>query len=74
MDHIMDYNDFCDLHDAEVCRRLERLPKCDKCGEPITSEDAYEVEPGEWWCEGCFEEWVKDIRKPTDELIEEDGW
>lgn len=67
---IPDYNDFCDMHDAEVCRRIERLPKCAKCGEPILSEEAYDIDG--LWCEDCFNDWLRDITVTVDELVEDD--
>ena len=67
---IPDYNDYCDMHDAEVCRRIERLPKCAKCGEPILSEEAYDIDG--LWCEDCFNDWLRDITVTVDELVEDE--
>ena len=60
-------------HEAEEERLLARCPTCDRCGEKITDEYGYEIEPGELWCSDCAEEWLKDQRKDIDELMEE-GW
>ena len=30
-------------HDAEQQRKLDRLPKCEYCGEPIQDEECYEI-------------------------------
>lgn len=60
-------------HEAEEERLLARCPTCDRCGEKITDEYGYEIEPGELWCRECAEEWLKDQRKDIDEMMEE-GW
>lgn len=72
MDHVPDNYDLFEMHDAQLERNLKGLPECAKCGEPITSERAYEVDG--WYCESCFEEYVKDISAWTEDLIEEEGW
>lgn len=59
-------------HEREQEQALARLPRCAKCGEPIISEKAYEVDG--WYCQTCFDEWVNDISEDTDELIEGDEW
>ncbi len=44
--------------------RLDRLPKCCECDEPITDECCYEIN-GEYLCEKCLNDnhrkWVDDI-------------
>lgn len=67
---LADNYDLFEMHERQEERRLSRLPVCNKCGEPITSEKAYEVDG--WYCESCFEEWVKDISVWTEDLIEEE--
>lgn len=42
-------------HDARQQRRLNRLPKCVECGEPIQSEHCYEVND-ELLCPECLKE------------------
>ena len=61
---IPDYNDFCDMHEREQDRKIKRLPVCNKCGEPITSEYAYDLDG--LWCEDCYEEFTKAIRVDMD--------
>jgi len=53
-------------HDAEQAVAEKRLPICANCGEPITSDAAYNVDG--LWCERCFNAWVDDIRVWVDEL------
>ena len=45
-------DDFTRL-DREQEKRLERLPKCDQCGEPIQGEHCYKIH-GETLCEECM--------------------
>lgn len=61
---IPDYNDFCDMHEREVEERMKRLPICNKCGEPITSEYAYDLDG--LWCEDCYEDFTNEIRVDMD--------
>ncbi len=42
-------------HDAEQERKLQALPKCSECGEPIQDEYCYEIE-GKYICEHCMSE------------------
>jgi formylmethanofuran dehydrogenase subunit E len=42
-------------HDAEQQRRLDNLPRCCYCDEPIQDEYAYLID-GEWICEECMKE------------------
>lgn len=39
-------------HDQEQEAELKKLPKCEKCGQPIQSEDLYDIE-GDLYCEKC---------------------
>ena len=52
------------LKDAEDERFLSKLPKCAECGEPIQTDECYEI-GGEYICPECFENhhrhWVEDI-------------
>lgn len=56
---LKDYNDFADEYDARICRQIERLPRCVKCGEPITGDLAYDLNG--LYCEECFEKWKDSI-------------
>lgn len=53
-----------DAYLGEQHRRLECLPKCCECDEPITDEHCYEIN-GEYLCEKCLNDnhrkWVDDI-------------
>lgn len=53
-----------DAHLSEEQRRLEKLPKCYECGEPIQTEECYEFND-EIICPGCLNDnhrkWVDDI-------------
>ena len=61
---IPDNYDLFEAHEREVERRIARLPKCNKCGEPITSDYAYDVDG--LWCEDCFEDFKNDIQVDMD--------
>lgn len=49
--------------DAEQQSKLDKLPKCAECGEPIQTEKCYEVDGG-LICADCLENnhmhWVED--------------
>ena len=61
---IPDNYDLFEAHEREVERRISRLPKCNKCGEPITSDYAYDLDG--LWCEDCFEDFTQEIRVDMD--------
>ena len=44
MPHIPDYNDLHDEYEAEQERKLNKLPKCDCCGQPITDDYFYNID------------------------------
>ena len=50
-------------HDAEQQKRLDRLPKCAECDDPIETEECYEIN-GELICPYCLDannkHWVED--------------
>lgn len=52
------YEVYCRIQDE----KLERLPKCKHCGEPIQDEYAIEYE-GDLYCEECFDSYIKDRMK-----------
>lgn len=59
------FRDF-DNYDREQAEKLDRLPKCRHCGEPIQDDYAFEYE-GDLYCEECFDWWVKELmRVPTE--------
>ena len=41
-------------HDAQQEAKLERLPRCSECGEPIQDDYAYCIND-EWICERCLD-------------------
>ena len=43
-----------DRWDAEQNKRLEQLPVCADCDNPIQDEEAYYIH-GEWICETCMD-------------------
>lgn len=53
-------------HDAEQQSKLDRLPKCDICGEPILDEYFYNID-GTYICEECLK---SEYRKCTDDYME----
>ena len=69
---IPDNYDLFEMHEREIERNRRRLPVCAKCGEPITSEKAYDIDG--WCCENCFDEWLTDNSAWTEDLIECEGW
>lgn len=50
---IPDNYDLWARHDAEQEAELQKLPKCDKCGQPMQDEYCYDIE-GEHICENCL--------------------
>lgn len=60
MQIIPDNYDLFESHERQLERRLKRLPICNRCGDRITSEYAYDVDG--LWCEKCFEIFTKEIR------------
>ena len=56
---IPDNYDLFEAHERQINRKLSRLPVCNRCGEPITSEQAYDVDG--LWCEDCFNDWKKEV-------------
>ena len=53
-------------HEAEQQRKLDKLPKCVICEEPIVDEYFYNIE-GTYICERCLND---EYRKNTDEYME----
>ena len=45
-----------DAYDIGQARKLERLPKCRICGEPIQQERAVKLW-GEWICDKCLDDY-----------------
>lgn len=56
------YDAFCQ-HEAEQQAKLDKLPICCECGEPIQTEDCYEVND-ELYCPDCMDNhraWVESL-------------
>lgn len=51
---------------AEQEDKLNSLPVCDYCGEPIQDDYYFELEPWKKFCESCAEEWMYDRRHPVE--------
>lgn len=49
-----------DAWDAEQNKRLEQLPECADCGEPIQDEYAFYID-GEWICESCMDSYRREV-------------
>lgn len=49
---IPDNYDLWVAHDRQQEAELKKLPVCEKCGQPIQSEDLYDIE-GDLYCEEC---------------------
>ena len=66
----MDNLDLFERHDAEQERKLQKLPVCDKCKNPIQQEKAVYYND-QWICEECeFDLW-NDIREDFLESVVE---
>lgn len=63
-DPIADY----DRYDTEEIKRLQRLPTCAECGEPIQDEECFEIEDGVLICPKCLKD---NHRKWTEDYIKE---
>ena len=51
-----------DRYDAEQSEWLKKLPKCERCGEPIQQEDVVHIDD-KYYCDGCLaemREWIGD--------------
>ena len=62
-DPVADWDRYC----ADQERELEKLPKCEICGEPITDEYLYDID-GDLVCEECLKD---NYRRSTDYYIKE---
>lgn len=58
----MDNYSLWEAHDYEQERKLQKLPKCAICGEPIQQERAVKLF-GDYYCDNCLNEsreWIDD--------------
>lgn len=53
-------------HEAELQAKLDKLPKCVECDEPIQDDYCYEIN-SEYICEDCLKEYY---RKSVEDLME----
>ena len=67
MDYIPDYNDLHSAYEDEQQRKIDKLPKCEYCGEPITDEYFYDIN-GTFICEECLN---GNYRKSTEDYLED---
>ena len=65
MCYIPDYYDKWSEYSRQQEEALEKLPECCECGEPIQTEECYEIN-GELICPECLEE---NHRKRTEDLV-----
>ena len=56
-----------DRYDAECEDRLDRLPRCIDCGEPIQDEYLYDLN-GDIFCEECLK---NNFRKNTEDYCDD---
>ena len=61
-DPVADFN----RHDREQAKRLEKLPVCEICCEPIQDEHLYLIND-EFVCPKCLE---REFRKDVDDYVE----
>lgn len=57
------HKDFAN-YDADQQAKLDKLPKCCHCDEPIQDEFAYYIND-EWICEGCLND---NFRKAVEDI------
>lgn len=62
-DPIADFN----RYEAEQQRKLDKLPKCDICGEPIQDDYFYNIY-GDIFCEECLND---KFRKSTEDYYDD---
>ena len=59
---MMDNSDIWESHDADMEKRLSRLPECDFCGERIQQDKALYI-MGLWICDDCISnnmQWIEE--------------
>ena len=61
-----DNYDIWEAHERELEKRLERLPVCDVCNQPIQDEHLYLIND-EFICPECLE---RDFRKDVDDYVD----
>ena len=56
---MVDNYDIWDAHDREMERKLENLPLCECCGNPIQQDTAVRIN-GDCYCDDCLDEMRED--------------
>jgi hypothetical protein len=67
-DYVPDNYDAWEEHQREQDERLENLPKCSECREPIQEDECYDFD-GDLICEDCLK---KNHKVWTENYIRED--
>lgn len=65
-DDIPDYTDLFRQHEEREQSEVDKLPKCDYCGEPIMDDYLYDIN-GDIICEACLHD---NFRKDVEDYIE----
>lgn len=69
MSNILAWSDFWESFDRDKTNRLKDLPRCECCGEPITTERAF-YHHDLWYCLDCELEFWDAIREDFLESVE----
>ena len=65
-----DYNELWDEYERNKQAELDKLPRCNECGEPIQGEHLFDFY-GKILCEDCVETFcIKEFRKAVEDYIE----
>lgn len=64
--NIPDNYDLWESHEREQAKRLQKLPVCEVCGNPIQDEHLFLIND-EFVCTECL---IRDFRKDTDDYVE----
>ena len=62
---IPDNTDLFEIYDRDREHRAAKLPKCERCGEPIYQYKAVRIGRC-WYCDGCMEEMREDTTEDSD--------
>lgn len=71
---MIDNYDYFKIFDRQQAEQLARLPICACCGEPIQSENMYNIDG--WYCEDCKDVFLANISKNVEDWVYEQkgGW
>ena len=62
---MIDNSDLFEIYDRQRERKLEKLPTCERCGEPIYQYKAVRINRC-WYCDSCIEELREDTTEDSD--------